>query len=247
VTNVNTRDASNRRRLSSGGPSINAPPLWAYGGNPGGPLTEEDRSMLALIATIVRFKKGETIYLEMADATGVFSIIAGTVRSYRDLPDGHRHIVGFLFPNDVFGLAENGQYVNSAEAVTAVTAYKIPAAALQARLRRNPNLDFQVICRLCHDLREAQHHAYLLSRHRAVAKLGLFIQMLETHQAAEGGVTGIVHLPMTRTDIGAYINISPETVSRSFRELVSRGAVSVRDRRHVQIIDHAKLEAAILS
>ena len=63
--------------------------------------------------------------------------------------------------------------------------YKVATAALEARLRRYPSLDFQVICRLCHDLREAQQHAILLSKHRAVAKLGLFLQMLEAHQKTE--------------------------------------------------------------
>ena len=39
---------------------------------------------------------------------------------------------------------------------------------------------------LYHELREAQRHAFLLSKRRAIAKVGLFLQMLETHQAARG-------------------------------------------------------------
>ena len=66
--------------------------------------------------------------------------------------------MGFLFPHDLFGLA-SWENVNSASAVTQVMLYKVPTAALEARLRRYPSLDFQVICRLCHDLREAQQHA----------------------------------------------------------------------------------------
>ena len=69
--------------------------------------------------------------------------------------------------------------------------------------------------------------------------------MLETHQAARGQSTGEVYLPMTRSDIGAYVAISPEAVSRSLRDLISRGAITFRDRRHVKIIDRAQLEAVI--
>jgi CRP-like cAMP-binding protein len=94
-------------------------------------------------------------------------------------------------------------------------------------------------------LREAQRHAFLMSKQRAIAKVGLFIQMLETHQAAQEQITGEVYLPMTRSDIGAYVGISPEAVSRSFRELVVHGAITFRDRRHVKIIDRARLEAAV--
>ena len=135
--------------------------------------------------------------------------------------------------------------MNSASAVTQVILYKIPTAALEARLRRYPNLDIQVICRSCHDLREAQQHAILLSKHRAVAKLGLFLQMLEAHQNAEGHSSQEIQVPMARTDIGAYVNMSPEAVTRSLRELVRRGVISLRERHYIKIIDRVGLEEAI--
>jgi len=153
--------------------------------------------------------------------------------------------MGFLFPRDLFGLADLGRYVNSASAVTQVIVYKMPTAELEARMRRNPSLDFQVICRLCHDLREAQQHAILLSKHRAVAKLGLFLQMLEAHQTIEGHYSQEMQVPMARTDIGAYVNMSPEAVTRALRALVRRGVISVRDRHHITIIDRARLEEVI--
>ena len=77
------------------------------------------------------------------------------------------------------------------------------------------------------------------------AKVGLFLQMLETHQADRDEGMGEVYLQMTRQDIAAYIGISPEAVTRSLRNLVNRGAITLSDRRHVQIIDRQRLEAAI--
>jgi CRP-like cAMP-binding protein len=50
---------------------------------------------------------------------------------------------------------------------------------------------------------------------------------------------------MIRSDIAAYVGISPEAVSRSFRDLVVHGAITFRDRRHVKIIDRAQLESVI--
>ena len=199
----------------------------------------------AVIATVRRYRKGETIYREGEQAAAVFNIITGVVKSFKALPDNEQYIVGFLFPNDLFGLAEYGSYVNSAEAVTAVTLYRIPTKALETRLRQNAKLDFEVIGKLCHDLREAQHHAFLLSKHRAIAKVGLFVQFLETMQAAQREITEEIYLPMARSDIGAYLGISPEAVTRSFRELANGGAIAFRDRRHLKIIDRALLEAAI--
>jgi CRP/FNR family transcriptional regulator len=228
---------------ANGGPSIVAPALWTP--DAAHPLNAEERALLAVIATVVRFSKGETIFEAGDHADAVFNIISGVVKSYRDLAEEKQHIVGFLFPNDLVGLAENGEYVNSAEAVTAVTLYRIPTRALEPRLRRHPNLDFQIIAKLCHELRETQRHAFILSKQRAIAKIGLFIQMLETQQAAREQIMEEVYLPMTHLDIAAYVGISPEAVSRSFRELALRGAITFRDRRHVKIIDRAQLEAVI--
>jgi CRP-like cAMP-binding protein len=239
----NTR--STQRSLPGGGPYFVSPALWSSGESPDHLLTAEDRTALALMATVVRFRRGERIYREGDNAESVFNVVAGMADSYKLLPDGRKHIVGFLFPNDLFGLAQSGRYVNSVEASTAVTLYKIPASAVQARLQRHAGLGFPAICKLCDDLREAQGHAFLLSKHRAAAKLGLFLQLVESHQAHQGLGADEIFLPMTRTAIGFYAGISLEAVSRSLRELTDRGMISFRDRRHLRIVDRPRLEAAI--
>jgi CRP-like cAMP-binding protein len=141
-----------------GGPTIMVPALWTAGENSGRPLTAEEQALLAVISTVVRFRKGEQIYAEGERADAVFNIKTGVVKSYRTLLDG---------------------------------------------------------------------------------------RVLETHQAARGESMGEVYLQMTRRDIAAYAGITPEAVTRSLRDLVGRGAITFRDRRHVQIINRMRLEAAI--
>ena len=240
ISSNNTDDPHHR------GPTIIVPALWTAGENSRRPLMAEEQALLTVISTVVRFRKGERIYAEENRADAVFNIITGVVKSFQTLPDGRQHIVSFLFADDLIGLAQNGVYVNSAEAVTAATLYRIPTTALESRLRNYPDLDFQVISKLCHELREAQRHAVLLSEQHGIAKVGLFLQILETHQAARGESMGEVYLQMTRRDIAAYVGLTPEAVTRSLRDLVTRGAITFRDRRHIHIINRARLEAAIL-
>jgi CRP/FNR family transcriptional regulator len=202
--------------------------------------------MLATLATIVRFKKGEIIYQAGEIATSVFNVIAGYVTCYRLSPDGKKHIVGFAFANDLIGLPENGVYVNTAEAVAAVTLYKISGPAMETRLRRHAGLDFQVIGKLCHELRDAQDHALLLSKRRAAARLGMFLLMLEARQKTHAEAPGReIYVPMRRSDIGSYTGISAEAVTRTLRELVQQGVIAFRDRRYVRIVDHALLEMTV--
>jgi CRP-like cAMP-binding protein len=225
------------------GPSIKAASLW-------GPakdeltqlLTEDERAQLSVIASIVRIKKGAQIYKTGDTASAIFNIVDGVVKSYRGLADGTEHINGFLFSNDLFGLAEAGQYVNSTRAITNTTAYRIPVAALESRLRKNAALEFHVICRLCHDLRETQRHAILLGRHSALARVSMFIQMLEQHQAGSSGNTNDIPIPMSRSDIADYVGMSLEAVSRTFRALAKQQVIGLTNHRLVRILDRDRLE-----
>jgi CRP/FNR family transcriptional regulator len=226
-----------------GGPSIAAVALW--GSSDGSRVhlfTAEERARLAAISSVVRFKKGGSIYREGDRADAVFIIVGGVVKSYKTSPDGAQHILAFLFSEDLLGLAEEGRYVNSAEAVTAVTGYRIPVIAIERRLRRDPDLEFHVLCKLCHELREAQRHAVLLSKRHALAKVATFLQILENLQTARGESADDVYLPMSRSDFGHYVGMTLEAVSRSFRTLANRGVITVRDRRHVKIVDRDQLE-----
>jgi CRP-like cAMP-binding protein len=231
--------------IPGGGPSFVAPPMWNPADDPGQPLTDEERAFLAVNSTVVRFRKGENIFNAGDPAAAVFSIVSGVVKLYRLQPGQREHIVRFMFPNELIGLAEYGQYVNSAKSITATLLYNMPTQVLEPRLRQSPSLEFHVINRLCHDLRRTQDHALLLAKRHASAKIGLFIQILEAQQNVTDATDAELYLPMTRVDIGSYLGVSPEAVTRGFGDLVSCGAVLFTDRRHLKIADRAKLEAVI--
>jgi len=211
-------------------------------------LSDEERARLAAIASIVRFKKGAEIYHEGDRANAVFNIISGVAKACKASPDNGEHIMAFLFPEDLFGLSEEGKYVNSVKVVTPVTAYQIPVSALRSQLSMDAGLEFGVICKLSHELRQAQRHAFLLARRQALAKLAMFFEMLEQLQVARGEGAAEIYMPMNRSDISEYVGMSLEAVSRAFRSLIKRRIIETRNRWHVKIIDRdtfAKLSAGI--
>jgi CRP/FNR family transcriptional regulator len=205
-------------------------------------LSDDERARLALMASIVRFKKGEVIYRENDRADAVFNIIRGVVSAYKEAPDGREHIVAFLLADDLFGLSAEQRYANSAKALTSVTAYRLPVSVLRSRLPKDAELEFHVICKLCQELRLAQRHAFLLSQRKAVSKIAMFLQLLEQLQTARGERTSEIYLPMDRSDIGEYVGMTLAAVSRAFRTLTARGIVKVRERRHVKIVDRGAFE-----
>jgi CRP/FNR family transcriptional regulator, anaerobic regulatory protein len=233
---------SNPKVLPGKGPLFHAPPMWKKSGEP---LGHEEQAVLTQTATVVRFKKGQKIFNEGDPASALFSIVDGVIKLYNLQPGQREHIVRFMFANDLIGLADRGTYVNSAKSITSTTLYKMPTGALEARLRQSPGLEFDILTKLSQELRRTQDHARLMARHRASAKIAMFVQMLEANQNPAGTANAALHLPMTRRDIGAYVGISPEAVSRGFAELAGCGAIQFVDRRHLKIADRAELDAVV--
>ncbi len=223
-------------------PSISAIPFReASGGKISYLLSEPERIALARIASRVRFGRGTLMFREGDRAEAVYNISSGVVRTSRTSADGSRLVLAFLFPDDLFGLAGEGRYVNTAEAVTAVVAWRMPIAALEALLRRDPTLEWHLLLKLCHELREAQRHALMIAPHRALTRLALFILMLARSQEARRESDTEISLPMTRSDIADYLGLTLAAVSRSFRTLGTRGLIAFHDRRHLRIVDPARL------
>jgi CRP/FNR family transcriptional regulator len=99
-----------------------------------------------------------------------------------------------------------------------------------------------VICKLCQELRQAQRHAFLISRRDALPKLAMFLQLLEDLQAGRGEPINEIHLPMHRTEIAEFVGMSLAAVSRSFKKLAAGRIIEIRNRQHVKIKDRAAFD-----
>jgi CRP-like cAMP-binding protein len=207
-------------------------------------LTDEQRQKLATIATRVRVTPRTVIYREETPATSVYISAEGVVKVYKDMPSGRRFVTSFLFPADVFGLAENGMYVRTAQAITHAMLYRFDYGVLLETLKSDGELQFKFLCKVTHELREAQRQTITIGRKDAIGKLAMFIRQLEEHH---GGAHDI-ELPMSRSDIASYLGLSLESVSRATRSLERRGVLCFPTRHLVRIVDHAefdKIEARV--
>jgi len=100
-------------------------------------LTEKQQTELGSIATEVTFRRRVNVYHADSPAHSVFIVKDGMVKAFQDLPSGRQRVLAFLFPGDVFGLAENGLYVNSTATVAPTTCFEIPIDALTGMFRRD--------------------------------------------------------------------------------------------------------------
>jgi CRP-like cAMP-binding protein len=204
-------------------------------------LTERQRSQLLEIATRIRVPARAVLYREQAAASWIFINVKGVVKTFKDLRSGRRWVTAFLYPKDLFGLAKNGLYIRTAQAITAATLYRIESEALIDLLRRDAELQYQFLCKVTHELREAQRQAITVGRRDAPGRLAMFIQYLERSCCDRHNVRD-VELPMSRSDIASYLGLSLESVSRAASKLQRRGIVSFPTRHLARILDRAQFE-----
>lgn len=214
-------------------------------GRPVAVLTAQDKAALAAISSVVELRKGDFAYRALAPADSLYNLVQGVAKTFVARPDETTHVSGFHFPGDIFGLAEQGEYIESAEAIVPTIAFKIPIGALEDLLSSNRGLAVRFVHRLAHGLRVKHRHALLLSRHDAVGKVAMFLRMLESVGGARGP-GGTIYFPMTRSDAADYVGLTLEAVSRAFNLLGKQRIVAFVDRHHFHILDRERLDAVNL-
>jgi CRP/FNR family transcriptional regulator len=207
-------------------------------------LHQDEMAGLATIVGQSRFGHGATIMIEGDPADHLFNIIQGTVKIYRLLPDGRRQITGFLMGGDFLGLALNDANPYSAEAVGPVTLCRMPRRRFEQLIDQFPHLERRMLVNASNELFAAQEQMLLLGRKSAREKLATFLLAMARRAAARGRPDDVLHLAMSRTDIGDYLGLTIETVSRTFTQLRGDGIVALHSASQVEIIDREALEAA---
>jgi|SRR5581483_47759 len=199
---------------------------------------------LAGIAGQCQFDGGTTIMMEGDPADHLFNIIQGTVKIYRLLADGRRQITGFLMGGDFLGLALSDSNPYSAEAVTPVTLCRFGRRRFEHLIDEFPQLERRMLVNASNELFAAQDQMLLLGRKTAREKVATFLLIHSRRAAARGRPSDSLSLPMSRTDIGDYLGLTIETVSRTFTQLRSDGILALHGASRVDILDRAALEAA---
>ena len=208
-------------------------------------LTAREREHLASIATIMRVPAGTILCHAGQPAKAVFSVTSGTLASYRERRDGTRKILGFLFAEDLFGLARAGKYVNSVKAITPSVLFQMPTESLAALLRHDGALQFRFLCKTTQVLRDAQRQALMMTVRDPVERVAVFLSMLEDAQGEKHKKDTPISIPMTRQDVADYLNLPSGSVRAAVEALEDRGLVRRVPPDGIAIVDRAGFTALV--
>lgn len=219
-------------------PSILAEPIELSGdGALAELLSPEEQEALTGISQIFVVEPDTILYRESAVARSVYNIVSGVAQTCLLQADGSRQITGFFFPGDMLGLMGNGVYLSTAQSITALVMHRIPVGPFLELLERNPRLRSCMYAKAIQGLRDSQNHLAITGKKEASAKLAGFLLYLSRRLAKCAQASGYLSLPMTRYDIGDYLGLSSESVSRAFSMLERERAIVRNGARSIRILD----------
>jgi CRP/FNR family nitrogen fixation transcriptional regulator len=190
-----------------------------------------------LIATEFSYKKDEEIYGEDEPAEYVYQVISGSVRTYKLLSDGRRQIGAFHLPGDVFGLESGTIHRLAAEAIVDTTVRLVKRRSLEQAATVDVNVARKLWAMTAGDLRHAEDHMLLLGRKTAMERVATFLLEMDRRLS----VTGMMALPMCRRDIGDYLGLTLETVSRALSQLHGQGVLIFSGARQIVLRNRQRL------
>jgi CRP-like cAMP-binding protein len=189
-------------------------------------LTASEKAELGRVGQIIDFQSaGSEIFSQGDEADFIYLHTDGVVRVYHTLSSGERQILAFHWPGDIFGLAEHGKYVNSAETITSSRVYRFPVRKLERFLLKNPKIQDAFLVKAVYDLRNMQRQLVVMGRFNTLRRVAVFLVDCSAHQHYFDHSKQILTLPMSRYDIADYLGTSAETVTRALARLEGDGII----------------------
>ena len=189
---------------------------------------------------------GEVLYHAGAKCSLVHVVQAGFFKTMMLSEDGVAQIAGFQMPGDVLGMDGFGAGIHRSDAIalTQASVCVISRARLLQASVENEALCRRLLGVMSGEIISDHDTMLLLGSRSAEERVAGFIVELSQRLAARGYADSEIGLWMSREDIGRYLGLELETVSRVLSSLLKRGLIEVH-RRHLAIPDVAALREVV--
>ena len=192
---------------------------------------------LDLVPKRSQYEKDAEIYGEESSTDYVYQVISGAVRNYKLLSDGRCQITAFYLPGDIFGFDRGARRQTTTDAIATTTVRAVKRGDIEAAAAEDIQISRPLLSMAIEDLDHAQQQIVLLGRKTAIERVAAFLLEMERRLPA----SNILTLPMSRRDIGDYLGLTLETVSRAFSQFHERGILDALDARHIALKNRARL------
>ena len=195
-----------------------------------------------VVYTRKRLKRAETLYRSGEAFESLYAVRSGFFKSSVVLEDGRDQVTGFHMAGEIVGMDGIGTDRHAADVIALEDSEVcvIPYSRLE-----EAGLQRQISKVMSRELVRDQGVMMLLGTMRAEERLAAFLLNLSQRFLARGYSANEFHLRMTRDEIGSYLGLSLETVSRLFSRFQADELISVQQ-KHIRILDTAGLRGVMV-
>ena len=186
---------------------------------------------------------GEPLFSSGDTFTALYTVHGGFFKTSMLDTEGREQVAGFSMAGELLGLdgMGSGRYRLSAVALEDSMACVIPYALIEERAREVPALQRELHRAMSREIVREQRQMLLLGCLHAEERVAVFLLNLSARLGERGYSACEFRLRMTREDIGSYLGLTLETVSRLLSRLQECGIIEVQ-KKHVKLVDLPRLQ-----
>ncbi len=203
--------------------------------------------MLEEIKYYRTYDPGQPIMFEGDEMQFLASVVTGSVKLSRTLPDGRKQMLGLLLPSDFIGRPGRKNVDYDVEAIQKVTLCCFRRKPFEAMIEKTPHIGQRLLVMSLDELEVAREWMMLLGRKTAREKISCLLSLIarryaSLHLKSIGGRQSF-EMPISREAMGEYLGLTIETVSRQMTSLRKDGLIEIAGSRTITIPDLAALMA----
>jgi CRP/FNR family transcriptional regulator, anaerobic regulatory protein len=199
-----------------------------------------------LVAVRRKVKRGATLFRNGETFTALYAIRTGFFKTSITTEDGRDQVTGFQMAGEIIGLdgIVNEHHTCDAVALEDAEVCEMPFDRIEELSREVTSLQRHVHKIMSREIVREHGVMLLLGSMRAEERLAAFLLNLVQRLHARGFSQSELVLRMTREEIGSYLGLKLETVSRTFSKFAEDGMVEVKQ-RHIRILDTEALKRIV--
>src|SRR5690606_13798144 len=169
---------------------------------------------------------------------------SGAIKGFAVNNQGVEQVTGFYLPGEIFGMDGIGHpnHINSAIALETSAICEIPFSRMEDLSAKIPSLQRHFFALMSREITSDQQLITMLSKNSAEERVATLLTSISARNARRNLSDSRFRLPMSRADIGNYLGLTVETVSRVFSRFQKQQVLQV-DKKEIEILDLDKLRS----
>ena len=199
-------------------------------------------------ATTRNLNRGEVLYSEHEEASALYVVARGELRSIRQSTGGREQVLSTEHPGAILAavaIFNGGKFYSTLIADTPATVLAIEKRDVHELCRRHTELLWNLARVLAHKIRHSAELIETLALRNVDQRVAQHLLTVCQQRGIQDRDTCVVELTMSRTEIASRLGSAREVVSRAFTQLEKAGLIQMQGRRLVTIPDMQALRAFV--